>query len=79
MESTPNNGSADRYSVEEVAGTLFLKHGNLVLATNIGEQFMVSETVREHFAAIVKTMNEKLDSGPGLEDSGGSDGEKTDP
>jgi len=46
------------YSVEEVAGTLFLKYDNLVLAANIGEEGMISDEVREHFRKIVETMNQ---------------------
>ena len=63
MESMPKSGSTDRYSVEEVAGTLFLKYGNLVLAANIGEEGAIADTVRKHFAAIASTMNSSLDAG----------------
>ena len=72
MESTPNNGSADRYSVEEAAGTLFLKYGNLVLAANIGEEGAIADAVRKHFAAIVSTMNAELDADDGPCDSADS-------
>ena len=51
-----------RYGVEEVAGTLFLKFGNVVLAANIGEEGNICGIVREQFDLIVKTMNERLDA-----------------
>lgn len=58
------------YSVEEVAGTLFLKFGNTVLAANIGEQDNICEIVRAHFNAIVETMNKALDEAAKKEDTG---------
>jgi hypothetical protein len=61
----------ERYSVEEVAGTLFLRFGNLVLAANIGEADMIADSTRDHFARIVETMNASLDSGPPSGDSTG--------
>ena len=57
------------YSVEEVAGTLFLKFGNTVLAANIGEQDNICEIVRAHFNAIVETMNISLDKTPQKEET----------
>ncbi len=57
------------YSVEEVAGTLFLKFGNTVLASNIGEQGSICEIVRAHFNAIVETMNRSLDKAPQKEET----------
>ena len=57
------------YSVEEVAGTLFLKFGNTVLAANIGEQDNICEIVRAHFNAIVETMNTSLDKTPQKEET----------
>ena len=39
----------DKYETEEVAGTLFLRHGNLVLAANIGEEGNITDVVRKHF------------------------------
>lgn len=57
------------YSVEEVAGTLFLKFGNTVLAANIGEQDSICEIVRAHFNAIVETMNRSLDKTPQKEET----------
>ena len=65
MESMPSGNSTDRYSVEEVAGTLFLKYGNLVLAANIGEEGTIADTVRKHFASIVCAMNAELDADAG--------------
>ena len=59
----------DLYSVEEVAGTLFLKFGNTVLAANIGEQDSICEIVRAHFNAIVETMNRSLDKAPQKEET----------
>jgi hypothetical protein len=49
------------YSVEEVAGTLFLKFGNTVLAANIGEQDSICEITRTHLNTIAETMNKSLD------------------
>lgn len=72
MESMRNPDSTDRYSVEEVADTLFLKFGNLVLAANIGEADMITDAVRKHFAAIVSTMNAELDADDGPCDSADS-------
>lgn len=47
----------DKYEVEEVAGTLFLKHGNLVLAANIGEEGCIPEIVRKHFRLLCDAGN----------------------
>lgn len=47
----------DRYEMEEVAGTLFLKHGNLVLAANIGEEGNITDVVRKHFAFLCDAGN----------------------
>jgi hypothetical protein len=56
--------SKPRYAVEEVGGTLFLRYGNTVLASNIGEQGSICDIVRTHFELIVKTMNEQMGDGP---------------
>ena len=49
----------DSYKVEEIAGTLFLKFGNLVVATNIGEENQIADTVRRHFEYLAAAGNEK--------------------
>lgn len=49
----------DSYKVEEIAGTLFLKFGNFVVATNIGEENQIADTVRRHFEYLAAAGNEK--------------------
>lgn len=46
------------YSLEEVAGTLFLKYGNLLFAVNVGEQGNITDEVRKHFDHLVRAGNQ---------------------
>ena len=48
----------DKYSIEEIAGTLFLKYGVLVCAVNIGEQGNITNDVRKHFEHLVRAGNQ---------------------
>lgn len=73
MEPTPSKTSTKppKYFVEEVAGTLFLRYGNLVVATNIGEQDAICDSVRTHFEYLATSANARLDSGGPLPDDVG--------
>lgn len=73
MEPTPSKTSIkpSRYFVEEVAGTLFLRYGNLVVAASIGEQDAICDSVRMHFEYLAASANSRLDSGGPLPDDTG--------
>ncbi len=70
MEPTPSKTSTkpSRYFVEEVAGTLFLRYGNRVVAANVGEQDTICDSVRTHFEYLAASANIRLDSGGPLPD-----------
>lgn len=67
MESTSTRtADPSRYSVDEIAGTLFIMKNGNVVAANVGEQGDVTESLRADFRFLCDAANKALD-GPGFE------------